>query len=283
MDLTLEAQAFKELLPTVTSVVVLLPETATRDGLAAALALYLSLNQQQKKVTTAYPKSPIVGWSHLVGVNKLVQRLGNKNFIISLDYIEGSIDKVSYNIEGDKFNLVIEPRPGAPIFNEKNVSYTYGGMAADLIITIEAPTKEALGAYFKENAQLFVEKPLVVFDNKVTNTQYGKINIVRPTATLSELMTQFLRAAELPIDADTASNLYDGIVMGTRTFSLPQVTAETFETAAYLLRLGARKAQHPQRQEEMPVREMISGQDPEAPQPPPDWLKPKIYKGSQLL
>ncbi len=282
MDLTLESNALKELLPTITSVVILLPDNATRDGLAAGLALYLSLVQLQKKVTIAYSKPPIVGWSHLVGVNKLVQKLGNKNFVISLDYKEGSIEKVSYNIEGDKFNLVIEPRVGAGQFSEKNVSYSYGGLVADLIITLESPTQEALGAYFKDNAVLFSEKPILVFDNKPGNSQYGKINVVRPTASVSELVTQFLKTSQMPIDGDIASNLYDGIVVGTRGFVSPQVTADTFETAAYLLRLGARKSGLI-RQEELPQRDFAGSTHTEAPQAPPDWLKPKIYKGSQLL
>jgi len=284
MDLTVESTAFKELFLTVTSVVILLPENATRDGLAAALALYLSLTQMQKTVTVAYSKPPIVGWSHLVGVNKLTQKLGNKNFVVSLDYTEGSIDKVSYNIEGNKFNLVIEPRVGAPLFNEKNVSYSYSGMNADLIITLDAQTRESLGKYYQDNKQLFEEKPVVVIDNKTANTQYGKINVVRPAASISEIVTQFIIDTQMPIDGDIASNLYDGIVVGTRTFSSSAVGADTFEAAAYLLRQGARKSTSPVRQqEEVPRRDFTSSTHPETPQAPPDWLKPKIYKGSQLL
>ena len=58
----------------------------------------------------------------------------------------------------------------------------------------------------------------------------------------------------------------------------------SFEAAAYLLRQGARKSTSPVRQqEEVPRRDFTSSTHPETPQAPPDWLKPKIYKGSQLL
>lgn len=284
MDLTVEVNALKELLPSVSTVVILLPETATRDAIAAGLALYLSFTQLQKKVTIAYPRQPIVGWSHLVGVNKLTQNLGNKNFVISLDYTEGAIEKVSYNIEGNKFNLVIEPRTGAPLFNEKNVTYSYSGMSADLVIVIDAPTRESLGKYYLDNKQLFVDKPVIVVDNKLANSQFGKINFVRPTASVSEIVTQLMISLQMPIDSDIASNLYDGITLGSRNFGAPTVNADTFEAAAYLLRQGARKAAPPIRQqEELPHQEFVTGKNPEAPQAPPDWLKPKIYKGSQLL
>src|SRR3989344_4840151 len=118
MDDQQALQDLTEALPRIQSVVILLPETATRDALAAGLSLYLSLTQLQKEVGIYYPKQAIVGWSHLVGINKLKQTLGSKNFVISLDYIEGSIEKVSYNIAGNQFNLVIEPRWEVNKFDE---------------------------------------------------------------------------------------------------------------------------------------------------------------------
>jgi nanoRNase/pAp phosphatase (c-di-AMP/oligoRNAs hydrolase) len=151
---------------------------------------------------------------------------------------------------------VVEPRPGGPILSQDKVSFSYSGLSADLIVTIDAQRLENLGKFYQDNKNLFEEKQTLVIDNKTTNTQYGKINLVRPTASIGELMTRLILDLQLPFDQDIASNLYDGVVMGSRTFSSPAVTADTFEIAAQLLRAGARK---------------------------PDWLKPKIYKGSQLL
>lgn len=281
MDISDEVNALKELLPSVSTTVILLPDNASRDAIAAGLSLYLSLSQLGKTVTIACPRPPIVGWSHLVGVNKLVQSIGNKNFVISLDYQEGSIEKVSYNIEGNKFNLVIEPRAGAPPFNEKKVNYHYSGFTADLIIGLSVPTLEHLGKYYSDNKQLFQDKTVVAIDYRPT-THYGKVNIVRAASSISEVVTLLLKATEVPITMDIASNLYDGIVGGSRNFTATAVTADTFEAVAYLLRLGARKS--PMKQEEMPDKELVTSK-PEGPQAPPDWLKPKIYssRGPTLL
>ena len=59
-----------------------------------------------------------------------------KNLVISFPYQEGSIEKVSYNIENDKFNLVIEPRENYPVITPEMIKYSYGGGNTDLIITV---------------------------------------------------------------------------------------------------------------------------------------------------
>jgi hypothetical protein len=282
MDLSVEAQALKETLAAAANIVIVIPENASKDAVAAGLALYLSLQQANKTVKAVYPKQPTVAWSHLIGINKLVPQIGNKNFIISLDYIEGAIEKVSYNIEGDKFNLVIEPRPGAAEFSEKNVHYRYEGLLADLVITINALTLEDLGKVYTDNKALLDEKPLLNIDSNPNNKQYGKINLVRPAGATSEIVAELIRATQLPINGDIATNLYDGLVGGSRNFMLPIVSAHTFEIAAWLLTQGGRKQPgFGPSPEDLPRRE-LAGQKPDD-QLPPDWLKPKIYKGSSLL
>lgn len=283
MDDQQALQDLTQILPRISSVAILLPETATRDALAAGLSLYLSLTQLQKEVSIYYPKQAIVGWGHLVGINKLKQTLGSKNFVISLDYIEGSIEKVSYNIAGNKFNLVVEPRGEEPAINEKNVTYSYSGFMTDLIIVIGASTKDVLGKYYSENQSVFDEKTTVVIDNKQENTRFGKINLVRQASTISEIVAGVIKSAQLPIDSDIASNLYDGIVFGSRNFVSNDVNVQTFEMAAYLLKNGARKNNQPKLQEEAPLREFVNARTPDVVSAPPDWLKPKIYKGSSLL
>lgn len=285
MNITVEVTAIKDLLPQAQTVVILLPESANRDSLAGALGLYLSLKEMGKQVTIASPRPPTVGLSHLVGINKLVTELGNKNFVISLDYVEGSIEKVSYNIEGNKFNLVIEPRVGAPLINEKNVSYTYRGIAADVIITVGALSLESLGKYYSDNPELFSQKPVIAIHNNPKTQSFGKVQLVRPSASVSELIAQLIRQGEMPLNGDIASNLYDGITAGSRNFTDPEVDADLFDVAAFLLRSGARKMtmQPPTRQEELPRQEATLTPASDQPGAPPDWLKPKIYKGSSLL
>ena len=280
MDLAAEVSAFKELFDKLQAeeIGIFLSESASRDQMAAALALYLSLSQS-KPVKISYPKPVMVPWTHLVGINKVQNSSGGKNFIISLDYVEGSIEKVSYNIEGNKFNLVIEPKSGTHMFSEKNVHYNKSGLNAGMIITVGVAALEMLGKTYTDNKQMFTDKPIIVFDHNPTNRQYGKVNIIRPASSTSEVMAHFLKNAQLPINSDIVTNLYDGVISGSRTFSAPTVTASTFEAAAWLLRTGARKpVNNFVRSEELPRGEFSTSADPE-PQLPPDWLKPKIFRG----
>lgn len=281
-------QAFKDLIQNLKpseDVVIFLSETATRDVMAGALSLSLALQAEpfKKTVKVAYPKPTTVAWSHLVGIQKVIQQVGNKNFIISLDYIEGSIEKVSYNIEGNKFNLVIEPKAGSQMFSEKNVHYSYSGMNAGVIITMGASMLESLGVYYQDNKDLFNQRPIVVIDNNQVNAKYGRVNVVKQTSSISELVAQLLKLSDLPINTDIASNLYDGLLAGSRNFSAPFVSAETFEMAAHLMRSGAKKHTPAfMRNEEMPKGEFAGGGEEEK-QLPPDWLKPKIFKGGSNL
>lgn len=281
MDFSQNATSFKDQIASISQIVVFLPDNASRDMVAAALSLYLSLIQQGKQVIVVYPRQPIVGWSHLVGVNKLTQVMSNKNFIISLDYAEGSIEKVSYNIEGNKFNLVIEPKTGSDPFDESKVSYSHAGVSADMLVTMGVQSLEQLGKYLTENKNLFSEKPIVAFDHKGA-VNFGTVQLSKSASSISEVLAQVLQQIQIPINTDIASNLYDGLVSGSRNFTVPQVTGQTFELAAWLMRQGARKS-NVVRQEEMPDKESSAPKSAEAGQTPPDWLKPKIYKSSNLL
>lgn len=291
MDLTSEVAQLKELLAKLAGkdILILLNETANRDMMAAALGLCLSLREESDnadlkyQVKVAYPKPPTVAWNQLVGIQKVIQTITKKNFIITLDYVEGAIEKVSYNIEGNKFNLVIEPKAQSQdLFTEKNVHYNYGGVDAGLIITVGVPTLESLGAFYSENQKLFTEKPIISISHMVGATPFGKINFMRPLSSCSEIVVHTLKAAGLPITADAASNLYDGLISGSRNFAAASVNADTFEVAATLLRSGARKPAVPftRSPEELPRAEFATGNMPE-PTLPPDWLKPKVFKSSQ--
>ena len=278
---TNDISKIKELLDTAQHVLIATHEHPTFESVGSALSLSLGLVSLGKKVTVVCPDPMTVALSSFIGVNKVVQAISNKNFIISLDYVEGSIEKVSYNIEGDKFNLVIEPKTGSQsLFNEKNVHYSSGGLAAGMIITLGAAGFETLGKVYEENRDVFARKAVVVIDHNPANKQYGRLNIVRPASSCSEIVAQLIKTAGWPLNGDMASNLYDGVVSGSRNFSSPQVNASTFEAAAWLLRSGARKSPPAfTRSEELPTAE-FAGLREEEKQLPPDWLKPKIFKGS---
>ena len=95
------------------SVAIIASPQPSIDAVAASLALYLALSATGKTVSVISTAPMTVEFSHLVGVDKIVNTIGTgdgRNMVISFPYQEGSIEKVSYNIEQETFNLVIEPR-----------------------------------------------------------------------------------------------------------------------------------------------------------------------------
>lgn len=329
-------------------ILIALSRNPSFDAVASGLSLYLALSGAGKRVTISSPSPITVEFNHLIGVDKVSNNLTNtgRNLIVSFPYQEGSIEKVSYNIENDTFHLVIEPREGYPTITPEKLGYTFGGGSYDTIIVVGAPSLNDLDSIYSQNQNLFTEKQVINIDNSASNARYGKINLVEPTlSSISEMVTNLLSSSGMRIDPDIATNLLAGITAGSNNFTSPTSGVATFEAAAICMRNGARKLGEgavpqpsyqqtqpyqfptqynqpqnnqpqayqpsPQQTVQQPVRPVQPRQQqlrpmqqpriqqqqrpqvvPQQQQPnqqkkkveaPPDWLKPKIYKGSTLL
>lgn len=273
----------------------------TYDSMGSALSLYLGLKGIGKTVTVACPTPIIVEYSGFVGANKLQTSIAKKNFVISLDYEDGSIEKVSYNIEGNKFNLIIEPRPGFAEFSKDKVVYSHAGTEVDTIITVDTKHLGGLGAVYEEDKEMFATHPIINIDCHEDNAKYGSVNIVGDSGTTAELIARFLTALGITFTEDIATNILHAIYKTTNSFQT-HVTAQTFEVASQCMKAGGKQigptsstSAPVQKQEATePVAPVSQPQEPVVPPktqnpppsnvaPPEDWLKPKIYKGSNLL
>lgn len=284
----------RESLAPAQTVFILLPQNPNLDKIAASLALFLSLKKAGKQVTVACPTEMTVEFSALVGVDRVQTKLAGRDLTISFDYIEDSIEKVSYNIENNKFNLVIQPKVGFPPLSTDKVSYSYSGGEADLVFTVGARDLKDLGSLYQESKSILEKQPIVAIDNS-SNRQFGKINLVEPNApSCSEIIAHLISRLGLPVDEDIASNLLLGIERATKNFSSPRVGAATFEAAAFCLRAGARRTTLRRKLERRPKKkvplkpmptEVSAAKKPEESKekPSPDWLEPKIYKGNTRI
>lgn len=82
---------------------------------------------------------------------------------------------------------------------------------------------------------------VVVIDHHPTRDAMADVEVVDPeAAAAAALVYGLLRAAGAAIDATTATYLFTGIAGDTDWFHLPNVTPETLELAAELMRAGAR-------------------------------------------
>jgi nanoRNase/pAp phosphatase (c-di-AMP/oligoRNAs hydrolase) len=269
------------------NILILLPTTHTIDKVASGLSLYLTLKKAGKNVIIASPQQITVAYNRLIAVNKISDKLGNKNLVISFDYVKDAIEKVSYNIKNNKFNLVVEPKPGKPSLDPAKVNYSHSGTDADLIFVIGAKQLEDLAQFYQQQRSLFTDKTTVNIDNSQGNTQFGQINLYNPqVSSLSLIIVELIKNLNLGIDQDIATNLYAALQSSTNSFSSYEVNAQVFETAAWLLKSGAKrgliaapKAQPMQK----PVPATQAPFQNSQFTPPPDWYKPKIYKGNTKI
>jgi len=306
MDFANDIQKVRDLLDKSQDILIVTHERPTGDSVGSSLALYLALTGMGKRVTIACPDPMIVEHSSFVGANKFITSLGKKNFVISLDYVDGSIEKVSYNIEGDKFNLVIEPRPGFDVFSEDKVHYSYAGSAAQLIFTVDTIHLGGLKKLFDDDKDLYASKPVVNIDRHPNNAHYGHTNMVDATASsTAEIVGNLLSGLGIAMNEDVATNLLNALYQATNNFSNQNVGAGAFELASQAFKAGGKRFSRPVVREEIlqppvvetPVREQpkeeahpapaVSGNEPKGEEPkgakaPPDWLKPKIFKSSHL-
>ncbi len=179
-----------------------------------------------------------------MGVDKIQNKVstGGDNLVVSFPYREGAIDKVDYNIQDNKFNLVISPRDGFPKLDPKEVEYTYTGGKIEFIITIDNPNLNSLGDIYSKNQREFDGKNIINIDRHLINNNYGTINmVVKSASSTTELVYKVIKTMNVELDKDMSTNLYAGIVAATNNFSSYSVNADTFQTAAELLRSGAVK------------------------------------------
>lgn len=305
--------AARSLIETTKEVIIALPANPTLDAVASSLSLYLGLSVRGISATVVCPTVMTVEFNQLVGVDKIGNNISNsrgKNLVISFPYQEGSIEKVSYNIESNTFNLVIEPREGYPQVTQDMIRFSANGGNIDLIITIGVDRLTDLGQVYNNAQSLFAQKPILNVGTGRENSRFGKVNVVDPNvSSISELMIDLFSNLGITLNADIASNLLAGITSETANFSTPLVQASTYEVAAMCLRNGARKINQssatpqtiPSFQkpppptsrgplpktrpfgQTQPLQQSQQQPKKQTNEAPPDWLKPKIYKGSTLL
>lgn len=287
-----------EIITKATSGAVVLPVNPSPDAVAAATSLYLGLEKMGKSVSLVCAQEVE---SDLIASDKIQSNLviGGDSLVISFPYSDGAIDKVDYNIQGENFNLIVTPRQGFPKLDQNKVKYSYTGGNLDFIAVIDSPAVTSLGSSYSDNQNQFQGRELINIDRHLTNGFYGTINFVEKTASsVSELILSILQGLKVEIDKDIATNLYAGIATATNNFTSYSVNAETFEHVAMLLRMGAVKKStrkldfanpmnsfgksHPEIHRVKPIEEVEKETKSEQ-KNPQDWLKPKIFKGGNLI
>ncbi|HZB97618.1 MAG TPA: DHH family phosphoesterase, partial [Candidatus Sulfotelmatobacter sp.] len=112
-----------------------------------------------------------------------------------------------------------------------------GGPDVDVLFTFDCANVDR----FAEKKKLVESAPFVVnVDHHVSNQGFGDVNLVDPSASATgQVLYRLLRELDVPITADTATNLYAALFTDTGGFRHENTTEATLRLAAELVALGA--------------------------------------------
>ncbi len=276
--------SFDSIIEAANSFLVLLAKKPFFDQVAAGLALFLSL-REKKETTISCPTPMTVEFNRLVGVNKISSELGSRNLTIKFsDYNANNIERVSYDIENEEFRLTVVPKQGVASPRKEQVRLSHSGVSADTVLLVGGTNESHFPSLGSRD---LVGMKMVHLGTRALSVPSGReiISLARPAAAVSELVTTLIKESGLALDTDIATNLLMGIEVATNNFSSPEVTADTFDVVAELMRAGGQRKPQAAQTKEPFVTSSITGQaipEERKRKTPKEWLEPKIYKGTTV-
>lgn len=243
----------------------------------------------------------------------------NGDLIVSFPYLNDEIGKVSYTLENNLLNIIVKPKEGALSFGEKDVIFRRSSDIPSVLVTVGVKRLSELDSLFaidslKDTSIVNIDR------SEGNEGFGDVVVVSQGASSVSEQVANLLLTLSMPTDQDMSQNLMSGIISATQNFQSPKTSSLAFEMAGIMLRSGARREDvrvmpqpqplpqpqpmnmpRPQRnfpqpqprmtqfpQQQQPRSQQQPRQQTQNPFPreqkkddaPPDWLTPKIFKGS---
>ncbi len=218
------------------------PSRPDGDSIGSALALLQVLKKLGKHVSLGVLDPIGRTFKFLPSITEVSADIsGARDFIITLDSPSAEADKLSYNFEGGKLNIIITPKRGR--YQAADASFTEGPFKYEAIMVLDAADLHMVGQIYDRYPALFHEVPVVNIDHHASNAYFGNVNLVDLTATsTAEILIGVIEAlGPNLIDPDIATCLLTGIVADTGSFQNANTTPKSLTVAAQLVGMGARQ------------------------------------------
>jgi hypothetical protein len=300
--------AFKSFVGDFESILILLPKDPIFDQVAAGLSLYLSLSSGRKEVSVVSPSPMLVEFNRLVGVDRVSNEVGNKNLVVKFNgYDAQSVERITSDVEGGELYLRVIPKPRVLPPKREQVEFSYAGVNCDLAILVGGTHERHYPMLSGEDIQKLKLAHVGVEGIEMPQSR-EVVSFAKPASSVSEVVAGLVKELVEEFDQDIASNLLMGMYEGSKSFSSPQVTHETFQVAGELMKAGGRHVAEtrvgqarpmvpgmggvgmmpmaPVGPMQMPVGRPVlekPGVESTNPNPPAAWMQaPKVYKGNSL-
>lgn len=242
MALTVQQQIY-ELLKKSNSILIVPNKNLDGDAVGSALALALILEKMGKKYEIACSETPSEKLSFLPKIGRFKTDIETgKDFMISINIKENPIEEIRYETVSDHLNIYISASKKQ--LDKEKVTFKNSGAEYDLIITLDSPDLETLGAFYSKNPEIFFDTPIINIDHHPSNENFGKINLVNIVASsTAEILMNFIYSADKRLlDEKIATCLLTGIINDTGSFQTSNTTPSTFVCAANLIAQGANQS-----------------------------------------
>ncbi|OGB73587.1 hypothetical protein A3K24_01940 [candidate division Kazan bacterium RIFCSPHIGHO2_01_FULL_44_14] len=222
--------------------ILVVPSRPDGDSVGSALALLQVFKKLNKEVSLGILDPVSQVYQFLPSISEVATDIdGVRDFIITLDSPVAEADKLSYNFEDGKLNIIITPKRGR--YQPENVSFVQGQFKYDAIIVLDAADLHQLGQAYDRYPTLFQEVPVINIDHHASNAYFGSVNLVDLTATsTAEILIGLIEAlGPNLIDPEIATCLLTGIISDTGSFQNANTTPKSLTVAAQLVGFGARQ------------------------------------------
>lgn len=235
-------QQINELVKKSQTILILSNNQLGGDSLGGMLALQRVLTKAEKEVTVVSSVNVDQTLNFLPGIEKVKKDIdGTRDLIIQLDKNKFPIEKLSYNEEENKLNIIITPKNGH-IKNDE-VKILQGEFKFDLIFVLDTPDVDKIDSLYDKHTELFFETPIVNVDHHAGNEYYGTVNMVDVTATSTcEILVSIIESMGANnFDEDVATCLLTGIISDTGSYKNINTTPKSLTISAQMLAAGARQ------------------------------------------
>lgn len=199
------------------------------DSIGSALALALLLKKSNISVKVFCPHQTDANYTKLNGLDLLTNIYNQNDLIVTLDYPLNQIEKVTYNQDNGKLNLVVQTKDGSPKVAENQILISNQASAADINFMFGDETLLGVNSNIVNKGNWINISPVNV------NKTWAKANIIDQDAPYSEILAFLLPMLEFQLTPESAKNLLIALRVATQSFSV-NVSPETFEAGAACLR-----------------------------------------------
>lgn len=197
--------------------------------------------------------------------DKISEKIEPAKLVVSFNWHKNAIDKVSYDLKGDRFNFIVTPRSRK--INPDEVKIFNQGQEPDLVISLGI---SSLSSLQNEEKEFIKTKTIINIDNKPQNQLFGRLNFVNEdTDSICGLIAKLTEKNHLIPSVEAAEFLLLGIREATNNFSAVNDPA-TFEAAAFCAKAKKGQVVYSE-QKQYRVKTHI----------PNEWLAPKIFRSKQ--